>query len=123
MSQTLPTARESVPYYQMLTLSGDQLQGAIDITGWIFKLVLTRQIGTADITLAMATTALGNGFVIASGPNLMLTIRIAAATLLGISDTTGSFQLFGDLIAEPPGGDPFLVADLILPVTKGPTAA
>ncbi len=124
MAQVLPTARESVPYYFTMALAPEQLAGAVDITGWTFKLALTRQMGgTPDISLAMATTGLGQGFAIASGAGLLLTIRILTATLTGIADTTGCFQLFGDLLAEPPGGDPFLVADLILPVTKGPTSA
>ena len=115
-------ARESVPYYRQWELSPSMLQGAADLSGYVFELDLAQtNVANVEISLGMAATALADGFTILSGPGLLLSIRIAAATLQGVPDTTGDFQLFGDLIATPPGGDPFFVADLILPVTKGTT--
>jgi hypothetical protein len=122
MAQTLPQSRESVNYYQALTLGADQLQGAIDITGYVFEMDLARSnVATVLIGLNMAVTELGEGFAIVSGANRMLTIRILSGTLSDLPDTTGDFELFGDLLATPPGGERFFVQDMILPVTKGPT--
>lgn len=123
MPQRLPGARESVTYYQSLTLGPELLRGQVQITGYEFKLALTRQLGQpAEITLGMAASPFAQGFAVVSGPARILTIRIFNGTLDGLADTTGDFELFGDLLARPPGGEFFFVADLILPITKGPTA-
>jgi hypothetical protein len=95
--------------------------GAVqDLTGWTFDCVLTRQAGTADLELAMATPP-ADGFAIFDASAGQYTMRIAPATLQAIDDTTGSFLLFGTIFGSV-NGTRHLIEDLQLLVTRSPGA-
>ena len=115
MDTTRLHARESVAFDHELVVR-DTNGDPVDITGWTFALVLTRQAGTADITLAMASGG-SEGMEVIDGAAGVLRIVITAASLQGVSDTTGAFTLYGDLLGTPPAGSQQFVGDIRLEVT------
>lgn len=116
-------AKESVGYYATWTLGGASLAGVVDLTGWTFKATFERYAGDAEaFTLNMAASAPAEGFRIHDGPARQITCRILPATLAGVDDTTGSFSMFADLLATPPGGDRFFVAAIEIVIERSPTA-
>lgn len=115
-------AKESVGFYETWKLGGDRFDG-IDLTGWTFKASFERYAADPEtFTLGMAASFENQGFQVHSGPDRLITCRILPATLQGIGDTTGNFTLFADLLATPPAGDRFSVADLEFTIIRGPTA-
>ncbi|MDH7640534.1 hypothetical protein [Sphingomonas oryzagri] len=118
----LPDARESCDYVQSLTYGDASLDGHVDLTGYTLKASFYHaNVATVDFTLDMAPGGAGEGLTILDGPSRLIGIRILAATLSGIDDTTGDFILQADLLATPPAGERFLLGDLTLRVIKGPT--
>lgn len=114
-------AKESVGYFGTWTL-GPTLDGAVDVTGWTFGATFERYAADPEaFTLNMAATEAAQGFRIWDGPGRRITCRILPATLAAIPDTTGEFTMRADLLATPPGGDRFFVADLLFTVLRGPT--
>lgn len=96
-------AKESVGYQATWRIGAPGV--AVDLTGWIFALVLQRQAGAPDVTLGMTGTygPTHEGLFVFNGPTGELAINILPATLEAIADTTGDFLLFGDLLGTPPG--------------------
>lgn len=112
--------REAVGFSGVLPIVDDD-GNIVDITDWEFALTLTRQAGTVDITVEMAADANSDGFWVLEGAAGQLQMIIPPGDFTGIDDTTGLFELFGDLLATRPTGDFELVDDLTLVVTSGPT--
>lgn len=106
LAEVLPLAEKGVP---------------IDITGWTFALTLVRELGGPSIQLGMAANANARGFWIVSGSGGELQIIMPPADVIGFPDTTGNFELFGDLLCTRPTGDRELIDDLLITVTEGPT--
>ncbi len=116
MTKTLLYARESVAFDHTIALV-DSDGNALNITGWTFALDLTRQSGGSDFTLGMAASSGDQGLEVVDGSTGALRIVIDQATLAGVTDTTGDFTLFGDLLGTPSGGIASFVADIRLNVT------
>lgn len=114
-------ARESVGLFAEYRVS-DGAGAIVDITGWTFAQSFARQAGSIDVTLGMAGTLAAQGFHIVDGPGGAYQQRILPATLAAISDTTGDFTMFGDIIATLPDGTRVWIEDQQLQVTEGPTA-
>ena len=106
LAEVLPLAEKGVP---------------IDITGWTFALTLVREMGGPDIELGMAATADDEGIWIVDAAGGELQIIILPATIAAFPDTTGDFELFGDLLATRPTDDRELIDDVLITVTEGPT--
>ncbi len=115
-------AKESVGLYETWKLGGRTFDGTIDIAGWSFKCTFERYAADAQaFTLEMAAGPEDEGFRIFDPEARLITCRILPATLQTISDTTGNFDLYGDLLATPLVGTRFAVADLQLTVVRGAT--
>jgi hypothetical protein len=112
--------RMSVGFFGEYTLSNPNGL-AVDITGWTFAQVLERVAGTPDVTLGMAATADDEGFFITEAAAGNYQVRILAATLVAIDDTTGDFTMFGDIIGTRPDATRAWIEDQQLEVTMGPT--
>lgn len=113
------SADESVGYFETIALD-PQVE---DYTGWTFAATFATYVGDPNaIMLGMAADASADGWQVIDGPARKVTLRIAAATLAAYPDTSGRLQLFTNVLAAPPGGDPVHFCDLILTVQKGPTA-
>lgn len=94
--------------------------GAVqDITDWSFAAVFTRQAGTVDFELGMATFP-AEGFAIHDGAAGQYTMIIAPETLQDVTDTTGDFTLFGSIIGTDPDAFNHLIEDLQLLVSRNP---
>lgn len=114
-------AKESVGYFATWTLG--RVADGLDLTGWTLKASFERFAADPQaFTLNMAAGVEDEGFRIFDGPARRITCRILPATLSAIDDTTGDFRLWADLLATPPGGDRFFIADIELSVLRGPTA-
>lgn len=115
-------AKESVGFYETWTLGGSAFAGLVDISGWTFKASFERFAGDPQaFTLEMAATPTAQGFYIFNASARLVTCRILPAALQAITDTTGNFTLYADLLATPPGAARFSVADLQFTIVRGPT--
>lgn len=114
-------AREAVGYTATWTIG--QAGVPVDISGWTFEATFERQAGAPDFSLGMAV-ALDpevEGFTVFNGPAGQLAVNILPATLQGIDDTTGLFELDADLLGTPPAGPRQFVKAIVATITKGPT--
>ena len=115
MNTTQLYARESVAFDHELVVR-DTNGNPIDISGWGFDIDLKRQAGSIDLTLSTAGTG-SDRLEVTSGAAGALRIVISDASIKAIPDTTGDFNLFGDLIGTPPVGTARFVADVRLNIT------
>ncbi len=114
MNKTMLYARESVAFDELIIVA-DTNGLPIDVTGWQFDLALTDQAGSIVLNLGMASS--GDGFTVIDGANGELRLLIAQASLTAIDDTTGDFELFGDLLGSLAGQPRRLFADVRMRVT------
>lgn len=115
-------AKESVGYYATWAIGSGQEVGDLSIAGWTFAARFERYAGDPQaFLLGMVTDPAAQGFRLIDPVSRTISCRILPATLQGITDTTGRFDLFADLLATPPLADRFFVNDLILTVLRGPT--
>lgn len=112
----IPVREEAGLFVTFQLRSGSQPVG---IVGWTFECALYRQAGATDISVPMAGNPHSMGFRVMEGASGIYQLRISAAALAGVTDTTGSFELFGTVFAIEPGGTRHLIEDLKLIVTKG----
>lgn len=93
-----------------------------DYSGWAFAATLAKHIGDPNgIALGMAADIDGEGFRVVDGPARLISLRILPATLQAYPDTSGRFELFGNVLATPPAKARFKAFDLVLTVNRGTT--
>jgi len=112
------SADEAVGYHETIALD-DQIP---DYTGWTFAATFARFVGDPDaIALGMAADDDSDGWRIVDGPGRLVSLRIGGDTLQTYPDTSGRFTLFSNVLAAPPGQEPFHFCDMTIDVQKGPT--
>ena len=100
MKKTQLYAREGVAFDETVRVRDTNGQN-IDLTGYSLTLEMFREIGDSPVfTLATDAAAGAQGLHIVEGG---LRVIIDKATLNGIADDTGEFDLFGDLRGDEPG--------------------
>lgn len=115
-------AKESVGYFATWTIGSAKAVGDLSIEGWLFAARFERYADDPQaFLLGMAASPADQGFQIIDPAARSISCRILPSTLQGITDTTGQFDLYADLLATPPFADRFFVNDLILTVLRGPT--
>ena len=112
-------ARESVGYGATWTIG--HAGAPVDISGWTFEAMFEREAGAADFWLGSVADREEQGFYIHDGPGGQLAVLILPATLQAIDDTTGSFQLYSDLLGTPPGSPRQFLTTICATITEGPT--
>ena len=101
MAKTQLYAREGVAFDETVAVR-DTNGNAVNLTGFALSLAMFQQAGgSAEFTLTTGVTADAQGLHIVEGG---LRIVIDKATLEGVDDDTGDFNLFGDLLGDPAGG-------------------
>ena len=115
MQTTRLYARESVAFDHELVVR-DTNGNPIDINGWDFEIDLQRRAGSSDLSLSTADAG-SDRLEVTDGAAGALRFLISQSSLKAIPDTTGEYDLFGDLIGKPPVGTARFVADVRLNVT------
>ena len=115
MPKTTLHARESVVFDDVITVR-DSAGAPIDITNFTFQLALMRQAGAVDFTLNAAAAG-SHGLAVVDGEAGELRIVIGQGVLSAIGDTTGSFELFGDLLGTVPSGAQLFFGEVRIVVT------
>ena len=115
MTKTQLYAREGVAFDETAEVR-DTAGNVVDLTGYALSLAMFKQAGdTAEFTLATGVSADAQGLHIVEGG---LRIIIDKATLEGVDDDTGEFDLFGDLLGDDEGGTDYrFIADVRLNCT------
>ena len=115
MAKTQLYAREGVAFDETVAVR-DTNGNAVDLTGFALSLAMFQQAGgSAEFTLTTGVTADAQGLHIVEGG---LRIVIDKATLEGVDDDTGEFDLFGDLLGDAAGGTAYsFVTDVRLNCT------
>lgn len=115
MAKTQLYAREGVAFDETVAVR-DTNGNAVNLTGFALSLAMFQQAGgSAEFTLTTGVTADAQGLHIVEGG---LRIVIDKATLEGVDDDTGDFNLFGDLLGDPAGGTAYsFVTDVRLNCT------
>jgi hypothetical protein len=91
-------------------------------SGWSFSAKLAKYIGDpAGIVLGNAGTLDTDGFYVIDGRRGIVSLRILPATLQSYPDSSGRFELFANVLAQPPLSPRFKAFDLVLTVNRGPT--
>ncbi|MEL7831828.1 hypothetical protein AAG604_10560 [Citromicrobium bathyomarinum] len=115
MKKTQLYAREGVAFDETVRVRDTNGQN-IDLTGYSLTLEMFQEIGDSPVfTLATDAAAGAQGLHIVEGG---LRVIIDKATLNGIADDTGEFDLFGDLRGDDEGGTDYrFVSDIRLNCT------
>ncbi len=108
-------------YFRVWRLTRDGL--VVDLTGWTgLKASFALEPGAAAaFTLSQVTTVTQGLRPMVPLTEGQVDVRIDAATLTGIPDTTGSFALYGDLIGVDASGTPRTIDRIIATVQRGVT--
>ncbi len=115
MTKTTLYAREGVAFDETVSVK-DSGGNPVDLTGFALSLALYLEAGSSpEFTLATGVAADAQGLHIVEGG---LRIVIDKATLEGVDDDTGEFELFGDLLGDAEGGTDYrFLTDVMLNCT------